>query len=152
MKSNLYINIFVILIIAFTNHEIFAQATEIHSVKSKAVKDSLEVLNELAKIEYQEMRTHPKLLSLNQIEEYSRTDKLSAYKKVVFNFDSKSIEFNSLFVKTIVENVSIRHFYFTPTMAILWLDSSLNEQKLLDHLNEISMTPIYHNNISSSFK
>jgi hypothetical protein len=152
MKNNVCVKILTILIIVFSSHNISAQTADIHSVKSKTAKDSLEVLNDLAKIEYQEMRTHPKLLSLKQIEEYSRTDMLSAYKQVVFNFDSKAIEFNSLFVKTIVENDSIYHFYFSPTMAILWVDNNLNIQKLLKHLNEISMTPIYQNNISNSIK
>ncbi len=152
MKNNVSIKILTILVIVFITNSISAQTTEFHSVKSQNVKDSLQILNNLAKIEYQEMRTHPKLLSLKQIEEYSRTDKLSAYKKVVFNFDSKSIEFNSLFVKTIVENDSIHHFHFSPTMAILWTDNKLNTQKLLEHLNKISMTPIYQNNIPNSIK
>ncbi|HUH75688.1 MAG TPA: hypothetical protein VLZ75_14935 [Chitinophagales bacterium] len=152
MKNNAFIKILTILVIVFTSHNISAQIAEIHSVKLKTIKDSLEVLDNLAKIEYQEMRTHPKLLSLKQIEEYSKTDKLASYKKIVFNFDSKAIEFNSLFVKTIVENPSIYHFYFSPTIAILWTDYNLNTEKLLEHLNEISMTPIYQNNISNSIK
>jgi hypothetical protein len=152
MKNNMCVKILTILVIVFSGHSILAQTAEIHSVKSKTVKDSLEVLDNLAKIEYQEMRTHPKLLSLKQIEEYSKTDKLASNKKIVFSFDSKAIEFNSLFVKTIVENPSIYHFYFSPTMAILWTDNELNTQKLLEHLNEISMTPIYQNNISNSIK
>jgi len=152
MKNNVCVKTLAILVIVFSSHNIWAQSAEIHSVKSKTVKDSLEVLDNLAKLEYQHMRTHPKLLSLKQIEEYSRTEKLTDYKKVVFNFDSKAIEFNSLFVKTIVENESIYHFYFSPTMAILWTDNNLNTEKLLEHLNEISMTPIYQNNISNSIK
>lgn len=136
----------------FASNSLIAQDSDFHPVKHDPIKDSLWVLEKQARIEYQEMRTHPKLLTLDQIEEYTLSGKLSFYNEIVYNFDAKQIEFNSLFAKTIIENRAVHYFYFSPIMAIIWADTTLNEHDFLEHLNSLSMTPILQNNISKSIK
>ncbi len=95
--------------------------------------------DDLAKVTYQKMIDHPKLLKFS--EKYDSTVTLGL-KKIELSFDAKEIRFNSLFVKMIVENENVKYVHFSLNRAYIYVNPNYIESDLLNQLNIISLTKI----------
>jgi hypothetical protein len=130
------------LILSIFTTVLHAQNSGLVSSKSKPTLDSLETLDAAAKSEYEGRTTHPKLVKRNFAEDESLMSSLSSFKKVVIQYNARNMVFNALFVKTIAEHPEVKYFFFTNEQGILWVNPEMDTDKLLFHLNKISMSPV----------
>jgi hypothetical protein len=105
---------------------------------SKKIYLELVAKNEAAKLQYAKLQTHNKLLESNN----TQSTDYSLYKIIELKYDAKKIRFNSLFVKTIIENTKIKLVHFSPTEALIYSDKDFDVVKFNTILNDISLTPI----------
>ncbi|MCO5247554.1 MAG: hypothetical protein M9887_01185 [Chitinophagales bacterium] len=123
--------------------QVHAQDVDISTPdKTKLEIQQLFAQDSIAKQEYLYMKSHPKVLNSKQIEDMTDNNQLENYQSFIIIYDAKRIEFNSLFVKTLIENDQIAYMDLSPTKAIIWAEQSLDKDALIFNLNKISMTPV----------
>ena len=155
--------IFLIIISCIVNHNMYAQNISKDPIQTKVVYksandskdidlgykkisfseyDSLRILNDVAKVTYQKMKSHSKLITEDIKSNSQIIAQLDKYKKIKLEYRSKNIEFNSLFIKLIIENKNIHYVYFTPEIGYLYTNIDFDVPELEKQLNYISMSPI----------
>lgn len=110
--------------------------------KSKEELIQLSDRNAQAKLAYEHLYTHPKLLAKDA--DLTRwTSNREEILLLRLSFDAQKIEFNSLFVQQFVEHSAILYFRFSLKEAIVIADKKrLDVQGFIDQLNAVSLTPV----------
>lgn len=137
----------ILFFMTFLFNVVFAQTLDTISLESKRIeinnsKNELFRLNELAKQEYMHMQTHPKLVKTSDFSDSLKLQELSIFQYFIIEYDARKIEYNSLFVKKIVENDLVKFVHFSPTKALIWADKTLDKSNFIKDLNDVSMTII----------